>query len=108
MDHDDFSCSFHRSKYGVVINRAHGTEIDDLDFDALDRQLLSSLEAVMDHQSVGDDAHVGAAPLYVCAADGQSVFGLRHLAAYQAVGALVLKEHDGVGVPDKASPASPP
>ena len=52
----------------------------------------------MDHQPIGDDAHVGAAPLYVRAADGQSVLGLRHLAADQAIGALVLQEDDGVVV----------
>ena len=84
----------HRLEDGLSVQRAQSAKVDDLDADALVGQRACRLEAVVDHQAIGDYAEVAALEFHVRYADGQRILLFGDLPANEPVSPLVLeKDH---------------
>jgi len=88
---------------GVDVERANGTEVDDLSLDALFGEFLSGFQRVSDHLAMGDDGYVASFPLDLGLSDGDKEFVGHSLGGHwegDTVEHLVLQENDWIGIPD--------
>src|SRR5207237_1123842 len=94
---------------GGLVDRLDGAEIQHFRGDALAGQFLSHLEAVRQHQSVGDQAQILAFPFDIGLADRHHAIAVGHLALAPSVTRLVRENEAGIGrIPLMAAPIATP
>ena len=87
---------------GFLVEGTDGAQVDDFHAHSLAVEYLRGLDAVVEHQTVGDNGQFVAAELYICDADRDRVFLLRYVATNETVGTLVFQKYCGIVVADGA------
>ena len=100
MDDEELAGLLDRLQYSFPVQRLEGPQVYHLHLDTFLGQDTRRLQAVVEHQAVGDDGDVAPGAFYVRLADGDGVFPIGDLPPDEAVGLLMLQEHHRVVVPD--------